>query len=64
MKETWKTINLLLNKRSKMTNVRCLDVEGRILTDNNEIAHSMNDFFCSIGKTLVMIYHGSLTPYF
>ena len=49
MKET---INLLLNKRSKTTNVSCLDVEGRIVTDNNEIAQSMNDFFCSVGKKL------------
>ena len=47
LKETWKTINLLLNKRSKMTSVSCLDV-----ADNNEIVHSMNDFFCSIGKKL------------
>ena len=52
MKETWKTINLLLNKRSKTTNVGCLDVEGRNVTDNNEIAHSMNDFFCNVGKKL------------
>ena len=50
LKETWKTINLLLNKRSKTTNVSCLDVEGRNVTDNNEIAQSMNDFFCSVGK--------------
>ena len=46
------TINLLLNKRSKTTNVSCLDVEGRNVTDNSEIAHSMNDFFCSIGRKL------------
>ena len=52
MKETWKTINLLLNKRSKTTNVSSLDVEGRNVTDNNEIAQSMNDFFCSIGRKL------------
>ncbi len=52
MKETWKTINLLLNKRSKTTNVSSFDVEGRNVTDNNEIAQSMNEFFCSIGKKL------------
>ena len=50
MKETWKTTNLLLNKRSKTTNVSCLDVEGRNVTDNNEIAQSMNDFFSNTGK--------------
>ena len=52
LKETLKMINLLLNKRSKTTNVSCLHVEGCIVTDNNEIAHSMNDFFCSVGKKL------------
>ena len=52
LKQTWKTINLLLNKRSKTTNVSCLDVEDRNVTDRNEIAQSMNDFFCNIGKKL------------
>ena len=52
LKEIWKTSNFLLNKRSKTTNVSCLDVEGRNVTDSKEIAHSMNDFFCSIGKKL------------
>ena len=42
----------MLNKRSKTTNVSCLDVEGRNVTDNNEIAQSMNDFFSSIAKKL------------
>ena len=52
LKQSWKTINHLLNKRSKTTNVSCLDVEGHNVTDSNEIAQSMNDFFCSIGKML------------
>ena len=42
----------MLNKRSKTTNVSCLDVEDRKITDNKEIAQSMNDLFCSIGKKL------------
>ena len=42
----------MLNKRSKTTNVSCLDMEGRNVTDNNEIAQSMNDFFCSVSKKL------------
>ena len=52
LKEKWKTVNLLLNKRSKTTNISSLDVEGRNVTDNNEIAQSMNEFFCSVGKKL------------
>ena len=39
-------------------------MDGRNVTDNNEIAQSMNDFFCSEVKSLVTIYCTSLTPCF
>ena len=52
LKDSWKTINVLLNKRSKTTNVNCIDVEVRNVTDNNGIARSMKNFFYSIGKKL------------
>ena len=52
MKGTWKAINLLLNKRSKTTNVLSLEVEGQNVVDNNDIAQSMNKFFCSVGEKL------------
>ena len=53
MKESWKTINQLLNKRSKTTNIESLkDDKGNNIVDKQEIAETMNKFFCSIGKDL------------
>ena len=52
LKETWKTLNLLLNKRSKTTNVESLNVDGEVITENLNIARSMNEFFCSVGRNL------------
>ena len=52
LKETWKTFNLLLNKRSKTTNVESLNVDGEVITENSDIAKSMNEFFCSVGRNL------------
>ena len=50
--ETWKTLNLLLNKRSKTINVESLDVDGEVINENLDIAMSMNEFFCSVGRNL------------
>ena len=53
MKESWKTINQLLNKRSKTTNIESLkDDKGNNIADKREIAETMNKCFCSIGKDL------------
>ena len=52
LKNTWKTINLVLNKKSKTTQITSLDVDGKQVCDNKAIAESMNDFFCNIGKNL------------
>ena len=53
MKDSWKTINQLLNKRSKTTNIESLkDDKGNNIVDKQEIADTMNKFFCSIGKVL------------
>ena len=53
LKNTWKTINLVLNKTSKTTEITSLDVDGKQVCDNKAIAESMNDFFCNIGKNLI-----------
>ena len=50
MKETWKTINQLVNKRSKTTNVSSLQEDNKILTSSDKIAGSMNQYFCTIGQ--------------
>ena len=52
LKETWKTLNLLLNKRSKTTNAGSLNVDGEVSSENSRIARSMNEFFCSVGSNL------------
>ena len=52
MKESWKTINLLFNKRSKSTNIDLLRDQNKTISNKGEISQSMNSFFCSIGKEL------------
>ena len=52
MKETWMTINQLVNKRSKTTNVSSLQQDNKIITSSDEIAESMNQYFYSIGQDL------------
>ena len=48
VKETWNTINQLINKRSKATNISSLVVDETCLTKSSEIADSMNDYFSNI----------------
>ena len=52
LKNTWKTINQVLNKKSKTTHITSLEVEGKTVSGDTAIAESMNNFFCEIGKTL------------
>ena len=52
MKETWSTINKLINKRSKTTKIQSLKADGINIFDSKEIANSMNQFFCTVGKKL------------
>ena len=52
MKESWKTINQVLNKRSKSTNIDLLKGPGREIVNRQEISNTMNEYFCSVGKDL------------
>ena len=52
LKNTLKTIDLVLNKKSNTTQIASLDVDGKQVCDNEAIAELMNDFFCHIGKNL------------
>ena len=52
LKNTWKTINKVLNKKSKTTNISSINIEGKHISDSAGVAESMNDFFCTIGETL------------
>ena len=52
IKATWKTVNKLLNKKSKTTEIPHLDVDGEIITDTSKKAEELNKYFANIGKTL------------
>ena len=52
MKESWKAINELLNKRSKSSNIDCLKESGSETVHKKDISNAMNSFFCSVGKDL------------
>ena len=47
-----KTINHLLGKNRGSTKVNELDLNGTSVTDSNEIAESLNDYFSNIGPNL------------
>ena len=52
LKETWAAINKFVNKQSKTTNIKALEVDGQIIYDPVGMANSMNDFFSNIGVKL------------
>ena len=52
MKEAWKAINKLLNKRSKSSNIDCLRESGSETVHKKDFSNAMNSFFCSLGKDL------------
>ena len=52
VKETWSTINKLINKRSKTTTIKSLRVDGINIFDSKEITNSMNHLFCTVGEKL------------
>ena len=51
-KESWQTINELLNKKPKTTEVKELDINGQLFADDDEIADAFNHYFSTIGSTL------------
>ena len=62
MKESWKTINQVLNKRSKSTNIDLLKGPGREIVNRQEISNTMNEYFCSVGKDLASKIEDSPNP--
>ena len=62
MKEFWKAINLLFNKRSKSTNIDLLRNQNKTISNKGEISQSMNSFFCSIGKDFASKIEGRYDP--
>ena len=52
MKESWKVINEVHNKRSKSSNIDCLKESGTESVLKQDISNVNTNFFCSIGKEL------------
>ena len=50
MKESWKTVNELLNKRSMLSNIDCLKESGTETWNKKDVSKAMNNFFCTIGR--------------
>ena len=52
-KNMWDTINKLTNKKSKTTTIMKLNLSNENVTENpNEIAHTFNTYFNTIGESL------------
>ena len=51
-KAMWNTINKLLNKKSKTTNVTELTINNESVIDKQEIANNFNEYFSNIGAKL------------
>ena len=54
MKESWKTINEVLNKRSKSCNIDCIKDSGNAIVNKKDISNAMKSFFCTIGEKLAL----------
>ena len=52
MKETWKTINQMIDERSKTTHISSLEDGDKDITDSQQIADAMNQYFCNRGEKL------------
>ena len=52
VKESWKTINELLNRRSKSCNIDFLKDSDKETRQGKDISNLMNEYFCSIGKNI------------
>ena len=52
MKESWKAINELLNKRSKSSSIDCLKESGTEILNKKDVSNAMNNYFCTIGSDL------------
>ena len=52
LKQTWSTINKLVNKRSKSTEIQSLKVGDTVIKDSESIANSMSEYCCSLKDKL------------
>ena len=52
-KKVWKTINRVLNKDSASKSISSLNVNGKVMTEEGELAEALNQHFVSVGPKLV-----------
>ena len=50
--DSWKTINELLNKKSKTTTLNAISVNNEVVTGDKNIANEFNKYFATIGPNL------------
>ena len=63
MKESWKTINALLNKRSKSSSIDCLKESATETRNKKDVSNAMNNFFCTIGRDLADKIQPAANPF-
>ena len=56
IKETWKTVNQLINKRSKTTNILSIKEDEKVISNPQDIAETTNHFFVTLEKISVIRY--------
>ena len=62
LKESWKTINELLNKRSKSSSIDCLKESGTETRNKKDVSNAMNNFSCTIGRELADKIQPAINP--
>ena len=50
--DSWQTINSLINKKSKTTEVNQLKMDNRIITEDQNIVACLNNYLATIGSKL------------
>ena len=63
-KSAWKTINGLLGKQNKKTNINELIIDEKKVTNPMDIAESFNDYFSEIGPKLAENINHNNSNYF
>ena len=62
-KESWRTINELLNRQSKTTTINEVNVNWKSIAGDKDIANEFNKYFSEIGKKLAKeIPHHDIDP--
>ena len=65
LKNTWKSINFVLNRTRKKSELSSsFLVNGKTITDKQEIANEMNKFFTNIGPSLASVINTANKPDF